>query len=318
MNAMPLGMPLAQYVETHLVDRVTHGRHSLLRDVFCSSSFPFPPPFPVCEPKPGVEASIKPDPDANFDSIPLPHLHPPPSPQLHGHSHARAHAQGQQHGTSPGLARILALPSASSTLAVLRSPLDMAALLRSPEELARASMLEGAGTSTSIEKANENADEEDEDKREVVDTPPEAQAASVEIDKKENHVLGEREAIERALIWSAKALEALQSRILVGNEVVPEVESEVVPDADTAVATVAAAGGAVKMEDGGENATSGEGGIAMDVDVTTPHAPDDEDPLMRRVRLNLIALAKRAPLDKIARLPAALVPESIRDMVPTV
>jgi len=314
MNAMPLEMPLARYVETRLIDRVTHGRHSLLRDVFCSS-LSFPPPSPVREPEPGVEASgcIKPDPDANFDSVPLAYPHPPPHPppSPHKHSHAHEQARDRQHDISPGLARILALPSASSTLAVLRSPLDMAALLRSPEELARASMLEGTGTGKSVEKnANGSADEEDEDEdeREVGDTPPEAQ----EVDKKENNVLGEREAIERALIWSAKALEALQWRILVGNEVVPGVGSEVVPDANAAVATVAAPGGALKIEGGGE------GGIAMDVDVMAPHAPDDDDPLMKRVRLNLIALAKRAPLDKIARLPAALVPESIRGMVPTV
>lgn len=42
-----------------------------------------------------------------------------------------------------------------------------------------------------------------------------------------------------------------------------------------------------------------------------------EDARLREVRLNLLALAKRAPLDKIARLPADLVPEHIRHFVPT-
>jgi bromodomain-containing protein 7 len=43
-----------------------------------------------------------------------------------------------------------------------------------------------------------------------------------------------------------------------------------------------------------------------------------EDARLRELRLNLLALAKRAPLDKIQRLPAELVPEHIRHFVPTV
>ena len=44
---------------------------------------------------------------------------------------------------------------------------------------------------------------------------------------------------------------------------------------------------------------------------------ESEDPLARNLRLNLLALAKRAPLDTIARLPMDLVPEHIRHFVPT-
>ncbi|EKM51004.1 uncharacterized protein PHACADRAFT_262946 [Phanerochaete carnosa HHB-10118-sp] len=43
-----------------------------------------------------------------------------------------------------------------------------------------------------------------------------------------------------------------------------------------------------------------------------------EDPLLRKLRLNLLSLAKRAPLDKISRLPSDLVPEAIRHIVPTI
>ncbi|KAF4622126.1 hypothetical protein D9613_009462 [Agrocybe pediades] len=42
-----------------------------------------------------------------------------------------------------------------------------------------------------------------------------------------------------------------------------------------------------------------------------------EDPEIRHLRLNLLALSKRAPLDTIARLPKDLVPEHIRNLVPT-
>jgi len=45
---------------------------------------------------------------------------------------------------------------------------------------------------------------------------------------------------------------------------------------------------------------------------------DEENPRLRDLRLNLLALAKRAPLDKIQRLPAELVPEHIRHYVPIV
>ncbi|KAF9448690.1 hypothetical protein P691DRAFT_729247 [Macrolepiota fuliginosa MF-IS2] len=43
----------------------------------------------------------------------------------------------------------------------------------------------------------------------------------------------------------------------------------------------------------------------------------EEDSALRNLRLNLLALAKRAPLDTIARLPLELVPEHIRHYIPT-
>ncbi|KAI6131075.1 hypothetical protein EDD16DRAFT_1822597 [Pisolithus croceorrhizus] len=208
---MPLGVPVARYVETHLVDAVTHGRHSFLRDVF-SRTQTFSP------------------------------------------------------GVSPALIRILTLPHASSVLAILRTPLDMAALLRSPDELARVSVLE------------------------PTDSQPQTDAP--------DPIVSEREAIERSLIWSAQALERLQHKRKRGED----------PDL-------------VKKEEGNEVMIS----ASMDVD-SQSHEGDSKDvsaegaleePLTKRIRLNLLALAKRAPLDKIAPLPAELVPESIRGMVPT-
>ncbi|THU75935.1 hypothetical protein K435DRAFT_879963 [Dendrothele bispora CBS 962.96] len=43
-----------------------------------------------------------------------------------------------------------------------------------------------------------------------------------------------------------------------------------------------------------------------------------EDSVMRKIRLNLLALAKRAPIDTIARVPKDMVPEHIRQYIPTV
>ncbi len=64
-------------------------------------------------------------------------------------------------------------------------------------------------------------------------------------------------------------------------------------------------------------------GDQADADVTmkTEDAPTAgasvPDAALRSLRLNLLALAKRAPLDTIARLPKDLVPEHIRHFVPT-
>lgn len=42
----------------------------------------------------------------------------------------------------------------------------------------------------------------------------------------------------------------------------------------------------------------------------------EEDPVLRNIRLNLLALAKRAPLDTVALLPRDLIPEQIRHVIP--
>jgi bromodomain-containing protein 7/9 len=57
-------------------------------------------------------------------------------------------------------------------------------------------------------------------------------------------------------------------------------------------------------------------------EATKEEEPDEvqktiEDPPLRNLRLNLLALAKRAPLDTIAHLPKDLVPAHIRRFVPT-
>ena len=43
---------------------------------------------------------------------------------------------------------------------------------------------------------------------------------------------------------------------------------------------------------------------------------DRQEPAMHALRMNLLGLAKRAPLQTIAPLPAALVPEQLRGVVP--
>ena len=69
-------------------------------------------------------------------------------------------------------------------------------------------------------------------------------------------------------------------------------------------------------EDGGTappaNAVNGDGAPSKPEPQVEP-----EDPILKKLRLNLLALAKRAPLDQIMKLPPELVPAHLRHIVPT-
>lgn len=311
---IPLGVPVARYVETHLVDAVTRGRHSFLRDIFWHTQSTVP-----------IDAQPKVDSELASTSSKLLF-----SPQLPP-SFILPEAVAFSPSCSPALIRALTLPHASSILAILCAPLDMAALLRNPDELARVSVLEptdvvngiamsdgesgGMGVAGHIEDVTKSTGGASPDRREDVkrdgegdgDTNRDADmnvtvANSQSQSQTQIHapdpIVCEREAIERALTWSSQALERLQRKRKRGED----------PDP-------------VKKEEDNEVMIS----APMDIDSQShkdesKDVSDDgdlEEPLTKRIRLNLLALAKRAPLDKIAPLPAELVPESIRGMVPT-
>lgn len=206
-EALPLGVPVARYVEDNLVDTVTRGRHGWLRDVFLPA------------------AAIFRD-DAS---------------------------------TSPFHLRMAALPGAARAVASFKAwseeQLDMAVLIRDPEELAKEGVLEG------------ESDEGD-----------------------------EQTDIERALLWGMKVIEGMgrQERKVESGDVTVKVEAadgmDVDPDAHSSPLA-----SPPKPE---------------------PESDTEEDPMVKRLRMNLLALAKRAPLDKIAKLPVELVPEHIRAIVP--
>jgi bromodomain-containing protein 7/9 len=59
-----------------------------------------------------------------------------------------------------------------------------------------------------------------------------------------------------------------------------------------------------------------DGFVKLEPDVAVDEGTG-ESTVVRNLRLNLLALVKRAPLDTIARLPVDLVPEHIRQYVPT-
>ena len=50
---------------------------------------------------------------------------------------------------------------------------------------------------------------------------------------------------------------------------------------------------------------------------STKEGEVEEEAVMKKLRLNLLALAKRAPLDQIMKLPPELVPAHLRHIVPT-
>jgi bromodomain-containing protein 7/9 len=233
--ALPLGVPLGRYVEDNLVDTVTCGRHGWLRDVFLPA------------------AAIAIDP-----------------------AYATLCGDGP---TSPFRLRASALPGAARAVASFRAwseeQLDMASLIRKPEELAKEGVLEGG--------------------------PGEG---------------GEHAEIARALTWGVEVIEELSSQAKKdigeneGGDGNVGVKAEAVDDARVA-----------------EEEEEEEEANAMDVDPDAhpirsqsqpkPEPDAEEDPVVKRLRMNLLALAKRAPLDRIAKLPIALVPEDIRGIVPT-
>ena len=73
-----------------------------------------------------------------------------------------------------------------------------------------------------------------------------------------------------------------------------------------------------------QSVRTGPGAEGMDVDVDVK--PEERESagskeqrdLETELRMNLIALAKRAPLDQIARMPSELVPPHLRHVVPTI
>ncbi|KAG9312461.1 hypothetical protein JVU11DRAFT_6845 [Chiua virens] len=237
----PLGVPLARYVEDNLVDAVTRGRHGWLRDVL----------LPVSP------ASIAIDP-----------------------TRAALHRDGY---TSPFHVRLAELPKITREMASTNTlpdrPLDMAALIRTPDELAQESVLEGG--------------------------PVEG---------------GEWAAIARALAWSVDVIEALAKQVDkntcedASEEQLVKVKTEEETVADPRVVQEEEATGANAMDV--DPKCEPEREVHSQPKLETDGHREEEEPQLKRLRMNLLALAKRAPLDQIDKLPAELVPENIRSIVP--
>ncbi|EPQ52987.1 hypothetical protein GLOTRDRAFT_111806 [Gloeophyllum trabeum ATCC 11539] len=224
-----LGMPLAAYVEKHIIDPLTGGRHRLLSETVSRLS----------NPKASVSSEV-----------------------------------AQQVPRSVNV-----YPHASRALSLLRSvvsyPIDMASLIRSPNELFVAES-EWVGANYR-EKLLQK--EEDEKEKKLVEEPGRNAAEYLAFAIK-NH--------QEATISTSDALPASEG---------PEVYQYALDSVTS-------------LFDELEQRRKETGSVSLGQDGT-------EDPVARKVRLSLLALAKRAPLDKIAKLPPELVPAHLRHVVPT-
>ncbi|KAG1848456.1 hypothetical protein F4604DRAFT_1687731 [Suillus subluteus] len=121
----------------------------------------------------------------------------------------------------------------------------------------------------------------------------------------------EESRIGRGLIWAKDAVHAL-TRMSTASA---SSHRHALPEA--VVVSVEASHSQISVL-GGQAACQQNDGVKVEGDVMDEDEAE-EDPVAKKLRLTLLALAKRAPLDKIAPLPAALVPaHSIRKIVPTI
>ena len=245
-----LGMPLAKWVEVNVVDPLTQGRHSLIRET--ALELARIPDDAVSSSKATVSSGLGQSPPLHLSNLPT-------DPRV---------------GTIP--TQILAslhffpplLLALSSLTHIKMQKIDMGSLIKTPNELF-VSEEEWFGKGIKERKAKakggSGADGNEEDKMSVdeVDNVKEEEDAA-EPQAAEYEVEGPEELSE-VLDYVAGVIVELDKRTRVG--------------------------------------------VKRDL--------ESEDALTRNLRLNLLALAKRAPLDTIARLPMDLVPEHIRHFVPT-
>lgn len=231
-------MPLAEWVENHVVDPLTAGRHSLLRQAAQAYS---KPSSPEC-------LSIR----------------------MHLDKSTQDTADTGQH-----LAMLNALTDPEGKI-------DLVPLLRAPHELFVAET-EWAGAFYKARKEQEREDMENEMAKRNA-----AEFLAYAIESHRKGQLQESNPISPSKPAAVPdTLEVIEHALNVGADTIVEFSQRL-----SATAT----------DDNKANVT--ESGNA-------------EDPTLRKLRLNLLAVAKRAPLEMIARLPPELVPPHIRHIVPT-
>ena len=261
-----LGMPLAKWVEVNIVDPLTQGRHSLIRET--ALELGRLPDDAVSSGKSTVSPGSGQSPPLHLSKLP---------------ADPRA-------GTIP--TQILAslhffpplLLALSSLAHIKMQKIDMGSLIKTPNELF-VSEEEWFGKAIKERKAKakgqsgavEENEATKEDKMSVDESATTAAGVGVDILKS---VKEEEEAPKaRAIDYEVEGPEELSEVLDYVADVIVELDKRT------------------------------RNGVKRDL--------ESEDPLARNLRLNLLALAKRAPLDTIARLPMDLVPEHIRHFVPT-
>lgn len=273
-----LGMPLAKWVEENVVDLLTECRHTLLREA-------------------ALELAI-----------------------LSPSSSSRRLVDEHRSRVSTQVSNALHVyPAATIALAALLQirthKIDMASLIQKPEELflseeewagkvfREARKLHTVGSNNIGTHVTELEVEEPE--RTWMDVDASLQSAARNGTASGYEMEGPEE-LNEVLDYVAGVIISLDRKIREGRHFsISGAISE---------STEAAVGMSLNMELGAnKDAVKAE---IHGTDVGTVDEPGD-DPILRNLRLNLLALAKRAPLDTIARLPKDLVPEHIRQFVPT-
>ncbi|KAI8977731.1 hypothetical protein BD414DRAFT_524360 [Trametes punicea] len=299
-----LGMPVAKWVEENIVNPLTDGRHAVLREAarILKELPPTPPPEPTLLPM----------------SIPTPSVSPldPIRHQIDLSLH-----------TYPAAAKVLA-----TLQSILRSQIDLPALIRAPDELFRAEdVWAGREYREKKRREMEEALARDPEKNAAaylqwaIAEHREAEAggaartgAGVDtsgVGPGDGAVVEDEEMLAYALGYAADEISRLARREKgelkagdtrhAGKEASAGVEGDVVMKTEEDAVEAAAR---PLSEVTSTTASDGEQGL---------NADEREDPELRRLRLNLLALAKRAPLDQIMKLPPELVPAHLRHIVPT-
>ncbi|KAI1793692.1 hypothetical protein LXA43DRAFT_1000031 [Ganoderma leucocontextum] len=297
-----LGRPVAQWVEENLLDPLTGGRHRVLRDAArMLTSLPLTPPQ-----TPPSPSFVLPDTTTSTS--------PPSDVDIRHQIDLSLHAY----------------PATSRALETLRAihaeKIDLPALIQTPDELFHAE---------DVWAGREYREKRKREMDEALARDPEKNAAAylqwaiAEHRQAEAGAtrggVGDTGVVEDAVML-AYALEVAADEIArfasgrgattaAGGEGA-EGKTKTKAENDGVLAEGADADGDVVMktedeEDGGGTAPPAGNGAPSE-----PQA-DAEDPDMKKLRLNLLALAKRAPLDQIMKLPLELVPAHLRHIVPT-
>lgn len=191
--------------------------------------------------------------------------------------------------------------------------LDMASLIQTPAELFLADDV-WAGAEYLKEQKKKMEEVEEEKERKLKESPEENAADYLAFAIKSHEEGDEREDVKNRYSQSEKPAvqegpEVIEYALKKGADMIGKLSTSVLGK---------------RTREEAEKEEPDSGNVKMEiVDVTpTKFNPadgedDDHEPHLKKFRLNLLALAKRAPLDTIARLPADLVPAHIRAYVPT-
>lgn len=234
-------MPLAEWVETHVVSPLTGGYHSTLRKAACSLTDPITPLSPSLRPHLDVLLPQNAELKSQLDTL--------------------------------------------TRLSDADAQIEIAGLLRAPHELFLAEN-EWAGAAFQARRERE--------REEMESALVQRNAAEFLAYAIESH----RQAELGAAVAGGGGAGAAGAPQTAAGDAMQVIDHALGAGADTIV----------EMDRRLRRDSKGES-KAID------GAPEDAD--LRKMRLNLLAIAKRAPIDRIASLPAELVPPHIRHIVPT-